>query len=72
MARLFRHAFGSFTSIAAGWDKEQGSLHDTPEHCLVNGGFPFVLVSNGCNMYLLRSPEEIRPEPNRQGTKGST
>ena len=40
----------------------QGSLHFTPEHCLVNGGVPLFLVlkkqhvSNGCNMYLLRNP----------------
>ena len=39
----------------------QGSLHYTPEHCLVNGGFPscwwfFSHVSNGCKTCLLRSP----------------
>ena len=41
--------------------KKQGSLHHTPEHCLVNGGFLLFWwkkhVSNGCKMYLLRSPE---------------
>ena len=41
--------------------RPQGSLHYTPEHCLVNGGFPLFCwkkqhVSNGCKMYLLRSP----------------
>ena len=39
----------------------QGSLHFSPAHCLVNCGFPLSWwkkqhVSNGCKMYLLRSP----------------
>ena len=43
---------------------KQGSLHYTPEHCLVNGGVPLFWskkphVSNGCKMYLLRSPVKI-------------
>ena len=47
---------------------KQGSLHYTPEHCLVNGGFPLFWVgkshvSNGCNMYLLRSPAKLPLSP---------
>ena len=38
----------------------QGSLHSTPEHCLVNGGFPLVWWKKPCfqmgKLYLLRSP----------------
>ena len=46
---------------------KQGSLHYTPEHCLVNGGVPLFIsvekanVSNGCKMYLLRS--HVKGEP---------
>ena len=39
---------------------QQGSLHYTPEHCLVNGGFPLCWcknnVSNGCKMYRFEEP----------------
>ena len=42
--------------------EQQGSLHYTPEHCLVNGGVLFILVEKDVfqlgNMYLLRSPEQ--------------
>ena len=40
----------------------QGSLHYTPEHCLVNGGFPLLVekaMSQMGKMYLLRSPAKI-------------
>ena len=39
---------------------QQGSLHYTSEHCLVNGGFPVFWWKEPCfkwaNWYLLRSP----------------
>ena len=39
---------------------QQGSLHYTPEHCLVNGGFLYFGVEKAVvqlgQMYLLRSP----------------
>ena len=38
---------------------EQGSLHYTPEHCLVNGGVPSFWRMG--KMYLLRSPVEYTP-----------
>ena len=41
---------------------EQGSLHNTPEHCLVNGGVLLLWRKNAMfqmgNIYLLRSPAE--------------
>ena len=42
---LFLIPFCGFKMVSTGEAKsndtfEQGSLHDTPEHCLVNGGFP--------------------------------
>ena len=53
---------------------QQGSLH-TPEHCLVNGGFPLVWwkkqhVSNGCKMYLLRSA--VQPQASTFQSMGCT
>ena len=45
---------------------QQGSLHYTPEHCLVNGGF-FILVEKAMfqmgKMYLLRSPVQYWGHP---------
>ena len=47
---------------SAAWEEavQQGSLHYTPEHCLVNDGFPFFWVEKAMfrmgKMYLLRSP----------------
>ena len=40
---------------------------DPPEHCLVSGGVPLFRcgkshASNGCNMYLLRSPAKHGPK----------
>ena len=41
----------------------QGPLHYTPEHCLINGGFPLLWWTKPCfkwaNMYLLRSPDKV-------------
>ena len=49
----------NLTAIFKQTNLKQGSLHYTPAHCLVNGGFPLF-------WYLLRSPVK-RDTHNRRG-----
>ena len=52
---------------------QQGSLHYTPEHCLVNGGVPFILVENATcfnwlqHEFLLRSPAQTTLTSTKKG-----
>ena len=54
--------FQTLAPVTMGKDHKlwQGSLHDTPEHCLVKWWFPFVFVEKAMfqlgKKYLLRSP----------------